>query len=73
MSQALHHRGRVAALSRSRSKSDPELINARQELAAAKLAAYVEKVVAEAPPLTDAQRDRIATLLRPSKIGGGAA
>jgi hypothetical protein len=72
VTQALHHRGRVAALSRSRSKSDPELINARQELAAAKLTAYIEKVVAEAPPLTDEQRDRIAVLLRPG-IKGGAA
>lgn len=37
--------------------------------AASKIAAYVQRVVAEAPPLTPAQRDRIAVLLR----GGAAA
>lgn len=35
---------------------------ARQELAAAKIAAYVKRVVAEAPPLTDEQRARLACL-----------
>lgn len=63
-------RAKVAALSRSRSKDDPELVTARQDLAASKLAQYVEKVVAEAPPLTAEQSDRIAALLRPA--GGGA-
>lgn len=60
-------RGRVASLTRSRAADDPELIEARTNLAAEKLAAYVSAVVAEAPPLTDAQRDRIAALLRPTK------
>lgn len=32
---------------------------------AAKRAAYIARVVAEAPPLTDAQIDHIAVLLRP--------
>lgn len=46
-------------------KGDPSGIEqARREHAAAKIAAYVEKTVAEAPPLTDEQRDRLATLLR---------
>ena len=63
----LRERGRVASLTRSRSADDPELIEARTNLAAEKLAAYVSAVVAEAPPLTDAQRDRIAALLRPTK------
>lgn len=63
-------RAKVAALSRSRSKDDPELVTARQDLAASKLAQYVEKVVAEAPPLTAEQSDRIAALLRPA--GGDA-
>lgn len=57
-------RGRVAGLSRSRPADDPEFIAARQELAAANIAAYVEKVVASAPPLTDEQRDRLTNLLR---------
>ncbi len=38
------------------------------DLAAERLAEYVAKVVAQAPPLTAAQRDRIAVLLR-----GGAS
>lgn len=40
-----------------------------RDLAAERIAEYVERVVAEAPPLTPEQRDRIATLLR----GGAAA
>lgn len=61
-----HHRGRVAALSRSRSADDPELVDARRDLKAQRLADHVAKVVAEAPPLTDEQRERIAGLLRVS-------
>lgn len=67
MSETLALRGRVASLSRSRPATDPDLIDARRDLAAAKLDAYIKKVVAEAPPLTDEQRDRIAALLRPTK------
>lgn len=70
MSETLALRGRVASLSRSRPATDPDLIDARRDLAAAKLDAYVKKVVAEAPPLTDAQRDRIAALLCPAGGGG---
>ena len=72
MSETLALRGRVASLSRSRPATDPDLINARRDLAAAKLDAYIKKVVAEAPPLTDAQRDRIAALLRPTKARDAA-
>lgn len=36
-----------------------------------RVAAYVEKVLAHAPPLSDEQRDRLAELLRPAR--GGAA
>ncbi|MFC7925482.1 hypothetical protein [Microbacterium laevaniformans] len=36
---------------------------ASRDLAAEKIAAYVERVVAEAPPLTAIQRDRITMLL----------
>ncbi|WP_258802637.1 hypothetical protein [Pseudarthrobacter sp. NS4] len=36
---------------------------ARRKLAAAKLEQYISKVVAEAPPLSDEQLDRIASLL----------
>ncbi|MCR4488491.1 hypothetical protein NUV33_05245 [Micrococcus luteus] len=68
----LRERGRVASLTRSRPADDPQLIEARRDLAAAKLDAYVKRVLAEAPPLTDAQRDRIAALLRPTKARDAA-
>ena len=63
-------RAKVASLSRSRSANDPELIEARQNLKALKLEEHVAKIVAEAPPLTPEQADKIAALLRP--VGGGA-
>ena len=62
-----HHRARTAALSRSRNPDDPELIEARRNLRAESLAEHVERALSDAPPLTDAQRHRIARLL----IGGG--
>lgn len=58
---------------------DPVVVVARrQELAAAKLEAYIAKVVAEAPPLDQSQLDAIAVLLRPAPAaaktaGGGDA
>lgn len=58
-------RARIGALSRSRTADDPDLVNARRDLKAARLAAYIKKVVDDAPPLTDEQRDRLAVLLRP--------
>ncbi len=64
-----HERARIAALSRSRTPDDPELLEARRNLRAARLHDHVAKVVAEAPPLTDEQRARIAALLQ----AGGAA
>lgn len=60
-------RARVASLSRSRKPDDPDLINARLNLRAERLADYVTKVVAEAPPLTPEQRHRITAILQ----GGG--
>lgn len=44
--------------------------DARRDLAAAKLEQYISKVVAEAPPLSAEQLDRISCLLRPK---GGSA
>ncbi len=41
---------------------------ARRDLAAARIAAYVERVLADAPPLDPEQKARLALLLR-----GGAA
>lgn len=62
-------RARVASLTRSRTPDDPELVNARQDLRALRLEDHVRKVVSEAPPLSNEQRERIAALLR----AGGAA
>ncbi len=45
------HRARVAGLSRDRNPEDAELVSARRDLKAAKLAAYITRVVAAAPPL----------------------
>ena len=60
-------RARVASLSRSRASDDPDLTEARRDLAAARLAEHITRVVDAAPPLSVEQRDRLANLLR----GGG--
>jgi hypothetical protein len=69
-----HHRSQIASLTAH--GAEPELIeNARRNLRAARLADYIQKTVDAAPPLTDAQLSRLATLLRPtaSAAGGDAA
>lgn len=70
MSTWTTERARIASLSRIRSADDPELIEARQNLKALKLAEYVTRVVSEAPPLTDEQLERVSALLRPARSGG---
>lgn len=53
---------------------DPEAeAQARRELAEAKIADHIRRVVDAAPPLTDEQRTRLAELLRPVRREGGAA
>lgn len=42
----------------------PRVLDAQRELAAAKLDEYIRKTVAEAPPLTDEQRDRLAGIFK---------
>ncbi len=59
-----HERARVASLTRSRTADDPELVAARRNMRTERLADYIAKVVAAAPPLTPAQRDRLALLLK---------
>jgi len=61
-----HERARVAALTRSRPAGDPDLIRARQNLKAERLADHIRETVDAAPPLTVEQRDRLALLLRPA-------
>lgn len=62
-------RARIASLSRSRDADDPELVEARRNLRAATLESHIARVLAEAPPLTDEQRVRLAGLL----AGGASA
>jgi hypothetical protein len=59
-----HQRARVAHAVRYHGPDAPEVADARRDLAAANLAAYIEKTVSNAPPLTAEQRDRLALLLR---------
>ena len=61
-------RARVAALTRHHPDGSPELSEAKRDHATEALASYVAKVVAQAPPLSPAQRDRIAVLLRGGAI-----
>ena len=63
--KVLSARSRLGVASR---RADPEaVVAARRELAAAKLEAYVAKVVAEAPPLTGEQSRIIAAMLTPGE------
>ncbi|MGH3639185.1 MAG: hypothetical protein ACRDUX_09165 [Mycobacterium sp.] len=48
-------------------------VEARRDLAEEKIAQYVQRVLASAPPLTDEQRTRLAELLRPVRAAGGAS
>ncbi|WP_426734920.1 hypothetical protein [Glutamicibacter sp. 2E12] len=57
---------RAALGSASRWGNTEQIENARRDLAAAKLAAYAEKIINEAPPLTMEQRARISGMLRPT-------
>lgn len=56
MSDWTHYRAQVATLTRSRANDDPELVEARRNLRAARLTDHVTKIVAGAPPLSDAQK-----------------
>ena len=63
MSDVLHYRGKQAALTRSRSADDPELLDAKRDLRAAKLEAEIRRTVDAAPQLSAIQRQRLAALL----------
>ena len=67
MSDWTHHRAVVAA--KRRHHPDADVTEERRALRAARAEDYIKKLVDGAPPLTDAQRDRVALLLR----GGAAA
>lgn len=58
-------RGRLAVTTRHHPDDADRLAEARRALAAAKAEDYISKLVAEAPPLTPEQRDRLLVLLSP--------
>ena len=55
-----------------RTKNTAAETAARRDLAAAKLEAYVQRVVEEAPPLTPEQLSRIGAMLHQGRVAGGA-
>ena len=66
-------RAKVAALSRARASDDPELLQARSQMRAARAEDYIHKLISEAPPLTGEQRDRLAVILLAPDVNVGAA
>lgn len=56
--------GRIAALSRSRTVDDPDLVNARRDLHAARAEEYVNKLLSTAPVPRRDQLDRLAAILQ---------
>lgn len=67
MSRALTARNKLAAAVRHH---PDQVDDRRRELTEAKAADYIEKVLAQRPPLTAEQRTRLAELLRPVRKGG---
>lgn len=66
MSTWTKERSRLARLHQTHSPDSPEVRKAKRDFTAARLEDHVARVLADAPPLTDAQRERIAYLLRVS-------
>lgn len=72
-SAVAHARARVAGMSNyrnpngsfGRAPDDPAMIEARQALATANVAAAIERIVAKAPPLSADQVETLRALLRP--------
>jgi excisionase family DNA binding protein len=50
---------------------DSATLATTEDQRAAQIAGYIETVLAQAPPLSDEQRNRLAELLRPARKGGG--
>lgn len=56
-----------------RANPDADVTDLRRQLRAERLEEHIRAVVAEAPPLTDQQRDRLALALRPISSVGDVA
>ncbi|GAA2887436.1 hypothetical protein GCM10010472_52200 [Pseudonocardia halophobica] len=67
LAKDVHHvRARIAGRAKQ-NPNDPRLSADRAELAALRLEQHVANVLATAPPLTNEQRSRIASLLAPAR------
>ena len=70
--QELNHRARVAVVSRDPLADDPGLsavcCAAAEARPAQQLEAHIRQIVDAAPPLTAEQRDKLALLLRGSRV-----
>lgn len=73
--ESTKHRARIASLTRRNhdGRHSAELVEARRDFAAARIADHIAKVVAAAPPLSDEQCTRLTELLRPVRHPGGGA
>jgi hypothetical protein len=60
-----HQVARKARLTQSYPADHPLILEVDRELATLRLSEYIEKTLAEAPPLTDQQRTTLAELLTP--------
>lgn len=61
----------LAALTRHRGPDAPDVLKLRAELRVARLEEHIRKVVEAAPPLSDEQRSKLASLLsQPPTVGG---
>ena len=67
-----HARSALALTIQKYGKDSPQADEARAKYKARRLAHHIEKILDEAPPLTDAQRTKLAELLRPARRGGAA-
>jgi hypothetical protein len=64
-----HKRAQLARESQRLKPDNPKLVELRREFVAERIAENVARALADAPPLTPEQRDRIAAILR---AGGDA-
>lgn len=69
--EVLSARARLGVAARRRDHAAVD--DARRDLAAAKLVEHAKAVVDSAPPLTEAQRNRIYQILHGAPVSGGAA
>lgn len=63
MNQVMHHRARIAALTRSRPADDPELRAEYAALAEERIAAFLTQTIIEVSPLTPSAAARLALQL----------